>query len=36
MELLEVVGLSKEHMRRYPTCFQGASGSASAWPGPWP
>jgi ABC-type microcin C transport system duplicated ATPase subunit YejF len=36
VELLELVGLSAEHLQRYPHQFSGVSGSASASPAPWP
>ena len=36
VQLLETVGLSADHLRRYPHEFSGGSGSASASPGPWP
>jgi oligopeptide transport system ATP-binding protein len=34
-ELLKLVGLSPDHMRRYPHEFSGDSASASASLGPW-
>ena len=36
-ELLEMVGLNREHANRFPPpSFPAASASASALPGPWP
>ena len=35
-ELLNVVGLRKEHMRRYHISFPVDSGSVSVWLEPWP
>lgn len=34
-ELLKLVGLSPDHMRRYPHEFSGGRGSGSGSPAPW-
>ncbi len=36
VELLELIGLSEELGKRYPSQLSGDSGSASAWPVPSP